>query len=132
MPQKNLKTKIVTYVRVSEKEKTIYGYSPEVQLEALRDYANRNNFEIVKEFIEEGDDTDPNREFFNEMLDFINSSNGCKTILIPCFGKLYNATNGICEKMKSITIETAFINQKRAFEDILLIINHMSNQKEGK
>ena len=66
------------------------------------------------------------------MLDFINSSEDCKTILIPCFGKLYNATNGICEKIKAISIETAFINQKRAFEDIIRIINYMFNEKEGK
>lgn len=41
--------KFAIYARVSTKEQ-----SPEMQLGALRDYAKRMNFEIVKEYVDIG------------------------------------------------------------------------------
>ena len=44
--------KAILYARVSSKEQEKEGYSIPAQLRLLKDYAHRNNIQIVKEFID--------------------------------------------------------------------------------
>ena len=62
----------VIYQRVSSKEQE-YGYSPEMQIEVCRKWADRNGYEVVKSFEGEHESakTDVNRKRFNTMLSFV-------------------------------------------------------------
>jgi site-specific DNA recombinase len=44
--------KAVVYARVSNKEQEREGFSIPAQLKLLREYASRDEFELVKEFID--------------------------------------------------------------------------------
>ena len=50
----NNKTKAVLYARVSTEEQATEGYSINAQKELLYEYANKNNIEIIEEYIDEG------------------------------------------------------------------------------
>lgn len=71
-----------TYLRVTTQEQASSGYSLESQREALREYAEKNNLEIVKEFSDTGSGLKSNRQGFQKMLKFLKNSKDCKTILV--------------------------------------------------
>ncbi len=62
----------VIYQRVSSKEQE-FGFSPEVQIEVCRKWADRNGYEVVKSFEGEYESakSDVNRKRFKQMLDFV-------------------------------------------------------------
>lgn len=63
--------KIAIYARVSldEANKDDRRYQePENQLEPLREWANRNNWEVYREYVDRGSGADPNRPEFRQML----------------------------------------------------------------
>ena len=62
----------VIYQRVSSKEQE-GGFSPEMQVKMCRQWAERNNYQVVKCFEGEHESakTDNNRKRFNEMLKFV-------------------------------------------------------------
>ena len=76
------KTEVATYSRVTSAEQAQSGYSLESQREALRDYAAKNNLEIVREISDIGSGSKTDREGFIDMFKFLESSETCKTILI--------------------------------------------------
>lgn len=117
------KTKVVTYVRLSKREEAKHGYSAETQIRDLISFAQRNDLEIVKEFIELGVDTDPNRSSFNEMISFLRNSKDCKTILVSSHSKMFKKPNKTLKKLKDISIETVFHDQDDISEDIICLLN---------
>lgn len=62
----------VIYQRVSSKEQE-FGFSPEMQIETCKRWAERNNYQVVMCFSGEHESakTDSNRKRFNEMLKFV-------------------------------------------------------------
>ena len=54
----------------------------ESQQEKLKEYAEKNNLQIVKEFADIGSDKDTKRQGFKAMLKFLEGSTDCKTILV--------------------------------------------------
>lgn len=67
--------KAIIYTRVSSSEQ-IDGQSLDVQIEKCRDYAERNNYKIIKEFggTYESAKSDKERKEFNKMLSFLDKS----------------------------------------------------------
>ena len=61
--------RVVIYVRVSSEEQK-NGYSPQAQLEYLRDHAFKKKFIILKEFDASESARNAGRAVFNEMLEF--------------------------------------------------------------
>lgn len=80
--------KVVVYTRVTSKEQAKAGYPLEVQKEQLRKYAEENDLEIVKEFSDVASTSETNREGYNGMLEYLASSQDCKTILVTKIDKL--------------------------------------------
>lgn len=63
--------KVAIYGRVSleEGDKNDRRYQePENQLEPLREWAKRQGWEIIKEYVDRGSGADPNRQNFKQML----------------------------------------------------------------
>jgi len=62
----------IIYIRVSTTEQAEFGASLKSQEEICRDYAKRNNYEVLKIFIERGESAKTtNRTELKNMLDFI-------------------------------------------------------------
>lgn len=91
--QKN-RTKVVAYLRATTKEQAKLSYSLEAQRATLRDYAEKNNLEIVKEFSDVGSKLKTDRQGFQEMLEFLKSSKDCRAVLVTSPEKL-----GTCESL---------------------------------
>jgi DNA invertase Pin-like site-specific DNA recombinase len=61
----------VIYARVSSKEQEQEGYSIPAQLRFLREYAIKNDFRVVLEFVEVESAKVAGRKKFREMLNFL-------------------------------------------------------------
>jgi site-specific DNA recombinase len=79
----------VLWTRVSTREQE-QGFSLDAQLRLLRDYAQRNNLKIVKEFVvPESASGRQERKKFQEMLNYLNENKNIKNL--------------ICEKVDRLT-----------------------------
>jgi site-specific DNA recombinase len=80
----------IIWARVSTKEQAEEGYSLDAQLKLLKDYAEKNNLKIVKEFIvPESASGRQERKKFQGMLDYLEAHPNIKHV--------------ICEKVDRIT-----------------------------
>ena len=71
----NKKIKAVSYARVSSEEQKKHGFSIAAQTDLLNDYAEKYNFEIVKEFSEAETAKDTGRHISSIILwHFINGT----------------------------------------------------------
>ena len=76
------------YIRVSSKEQEQEGYSIPAQVKFLNNYAEQNNIQIVKQFIDVETAKATGRKQFEAMLEGI-KSNGIKTIICEKVDRLY-------------------------------------------
>lgn len=97
------KLKVVIYTRVAMQEQVKSGYSLNAQDRILKEYARVNNFEIVGEFSDIGSGFEQNRQGFNEMLQYLETSEHCKTILITAPKRLSRNVN-ILKLMQQYTL----------------------------
>ena len=67
--------KAVLYARVSSTKQDKDGFSIPAQIKFLHEYAKKNNFEIVKEFVEAETAKRAGRKQFNNMLQYIQTNN---------------------------------------------------------
>jgi len=81
--------KAVVYARVSSKEQEREGFSIPAQLKLLREYASRNEFELVKEFIDVETAKNPGRQNFAEMVRFCTKNKNCRVVLVEKTDRLY-------------------------------------------
>ena len=81
--------KAVIYARVSSDEQQKEGFSIPAQLELLKNYAKKNNIEIVKIYEEAQTAKESGRVKFNEMLKFLHASKDINTILVEKTDRLY-------------------------------------------
>jgi site-specific DNA recombinase len=79
----------VTYARVSSKEQEREGFSIPAQLKLLRDYAFRNGFSIVKEFIDIETAKTSGRQNFGQMVQFFSKDRDCRVVLVEKTDRLY-------------------------------------------
>ena len=82
-------TKAVVYARVSSKDQEKEGFSIPAQLKLLREYASKNEFEIVREFVDVETAKSAGRQQFGEMVSFLSQNPHCKTVLVEKTDRLY-------------------------------------------
>ena len=81
--------KCVIYARVSSREQKEHGYSTEAQIVLLKEYAKRNNFEIVEIYEDVETAKKAGRKNFNVMLKLLKKNKSIKTILVEKTDRLY-------------------------------------------
>ena len=74
--------KVVLYARVSSREQEKEGFSIPAQLSLLREYAKKNNVQVVREFVEAETAKSSGRQKFGEMLDYLKSHSDVRDILV--------------------------------------------------
>ncbi len=72
----------VIYCRVSSKEQEKEGFSIPAQIKFLRDYAQKNRIEIIREFQDVETAKQSGRTGFNDMLSFLKKTPDCRIILV--------------------------------------------------
>lgn len=80
--------KAVSYIRVSSKEQSDSGFSPEAQRLLLYDFARKNRFDITKEFEDVETAKSQGRREFNNMLEYV-KENDIKYILVEKTDRLH-------------------------------------------
>ena len=70
------------YARVSTVEQEKEGFSIPAQLKMLREYASKQGFRVIKEFVESETARRTGRTGFNEMLDYLKTNKECRSILV--------------------------------------------------
>lgn len=81
--------KVVLYARVSSSEQESEGYSIPSQIRLLRDYAEKNGFEIVEEFVEVSSARRSGRPAFQQMLMYLRKHGRTRqTILVEKLDRL--------------------------------------------
>lgn len=137
--------KALIYARVSSKEQEREGYSIPAQLELFKQYAQKNNLEIVKEFLESESAKTSGRKLFNEMLLYAKDNN----INTVVFEKVDRMTRNyydlvlIYELMETTDLEVHLIknnlvmnknskSQEKFQLDIQVVLakNHINNLSE--
>ena len=98
---------VVAYVRVTTQEQTNSSYSLEAQRKTLREYAEKNNLEIVREFSDTGSGLKSSRKGFNEMLKFLEDSEDCKTILVTKADRLSRDFKTLSELQEKYSVVSA-------------------------
>src|SRR5439155_1941514 len=81
--------KAVIYARVSSKEQEREGFSIPAQLKLLHEYASRNAFSLVKEFIDIETAKASGRQNFEEMVRFLKNNRECRNVLVEKTDRLY-------------------------------------------
>src|SRR5579872_2740329 len=79
----------VLYARVSSKDQEREGYSIPAQLKMLREYAARNSFRVVHEFLDVETAKTPGRKQFNEMVRFFQKNAESRTVIVEKTDRLY-------------------------------------------
>lgn len=79
----------VIYARVSSKEQEREGYSIPAQLKLLREYAQRNELEIVKEFIDVETAKTTGRKQFGEMKQLLSRNSSCRVVIVEKTDRIY-------------------------------------------
>ena len=67
----------VIYARVSSKDQEREGFSIPAQLKLLREYANKNDFHLINEFVDVETSKIAGRTQFGEMLKFFAKHQNC-------------------------------------------------------
>lgn len=84
-----MSTKAVIYARVSSEDQKRDGFSIPAQLDLLREFAEKHNIEVVKEFEEAETAKEVGRTQFNAMLNFLKTHKNVNTILCEKTDRLY-------------------------------------------
>jgi site-specific DNA recombinase len=94
----------VLYARVSSKDQEREGYSIPAQLKLLREYAQRNELQIVKEFIDVETAKMTGRKQFGEMMQFLSSDSGCRVVIVEKTDRLYRNFRD-CVTLEDLDVE---------------------------
>jgi site-specific DNA recombinase len=79
----------VIYARVSSKDQEREGFSIPAQLRYLREYALRNEFHVLFEFVDIETAKTTGRKKFREMLAFFQRNPKCKALIVEKTDRLY-------------------------------------------
>ncbi len=94
----------VIYARVSSKDQEKEGYSIPAQLKLLRDYAQRNGFQIIREFIDVETAKTTGRKQFGEMLRFLETNPICRVVIVEKTDRLYRNFRD-CVTLEDLDVE---------------------------
>ena len=79
----------ILYARVSSKDQEREGFSIPAQEKLLREYAPRQDFTIVREFVDVETAKQAGRAKFGEMVAFLKANPSCRVILVEKTDRLY-------------------------------------------
>jgi site-specific DNA recombinase len=79
----------VIYARVSSKDQEREGYSIPAQLKLLREYAERNEFAVIREFVDVETAKVAGRKQFGEMVRFVHDNPSCRRVIVEKTDRLY-------------------------------------------
>ena len=79
----------VIYARVSSKDQEREGYSIPAQLKFLRDYAEKNDLKIDREFVDVETAKMAGRKHFSEMVQYLEGNPGCRVVIAEKTDRLY-------------------------------------------
>ena len=85
----SMSSSTVLYARVSSKEQEEEGFSIPAQLKLLREYAAKQRFEIVEEFVDVETAKQAGRANFSQMVHFLKESPSIKALLVEKTDRLY-------------------------------------------
>jgi site-specific DNA recombinase len=71
----------VIYARVSSKEQGQEGFSIPAQLKLLREYAQKNGFRVVQEFVDIETAKKAGRRQFGEMVRYLAKTPSCRVVI---------------------------------------------------
>ena len=83
------KMEAILYARVSSKDQEQEGYSIPSQLKLLREYAQKEGFEVIREFIDVETAKQAGRTSFAEMVKYIEDTPSFKVVLVEKTDRLY-------------------------------------------
>jgi site-specific DNA recombinase len=133
----------IIYTRVSSREQQQEGFSLGAQAKALREYAARNGFEIVKAFEDVETAKTSGRTQFSEMMTWFRRNRSCRTLLVEKTDRLYrNFRDAVT--LEDLDIETHLVkegeviskdakSQAKFIHGINLVVarNYSDNLREG-
>ena len=119
---------VVTYVRVASKTQAKAGYSLELQREQLRKYAEENNLKIIREFSDVAGANETNREGFNEMLEYLETSKDCKTILVTKIDRLCRSVESYGELENYSIVSIAEGSDKNIHQCLMMMAENHSKR----
>jgi len=79
----------VIYARVSSKEQGQEGFSIPAQLKLLREYAQKNGFRVVQEFVDIETAKKAGRRQFGEMVRYLAKTPSCRVVIAEKTDRLY-------------------------------------------
>jgi site-specific DNA recombinase len=79
----------VIYARVSSKDQEREGYSIPAQLKLLREYTQKNNLKIEREFVDVETAKMAGRKNFSEMVRYLEGNPGCRVVIAEKTDRLY-------------------------------------------
>src|SRR5580704_13213466 len=79
----------VIYARVSSKEQGQEGFSIPAQLKLLREYAQKNGFRVVQEFVDIESAKKAGRRQFGEMVRYLAKTPSCRVVIAEKTDRLY-------------------------------------------
>ncbi len=106
-------TQAVIYTRVSSREQQQEGFSLSAQTNLLREYADRNGFQIVKAFEDVETAKASGRTQFGEMVAWLKRNRSCRTLLVEKTDRLYrNFRDAVT--LEDLDIEIHFVKEGSA------------------
>ena len=115
--------KSVIYARVSSKEQEQEGYSIPSQLKLLNDYALKNVYKVIKEFVDIETAKRAGRENFNLMIEFLKKNTDVKAILCE-------KTDRLSRNFRDIAILDDLVNQQSL--SIILVKENTTISRDSK
>src|SRR5271163_1949706 len=94
----------VIYARVSSKEQEQEGFSIPAQLKLLREYAQKNGFHIVQEFVDIETAKKAGRKQFDEMVRYLRKNPTCRVVIAEKTDRLYRNLRD-CLTLEDLNIE---------------------------
>src|SRR5258708_38251665 len=100
-------TQAVIYTRVSSREQEQEGFSLGAQSKLLREYAERNGFQIVNSFEDVETAKATGRKQFGEMMTYFKRNRSCRVLLVEKTDRLYR------KRLDAMTVEDLDIEDHR-------------------
>lgn len=98
------------YTRVSSREQQQEGFSLGAQAKLLREYADRNGFEMIKTFEDVETAKTSGRKQFDEMTKWLRRNRSCRTLLVEKTDRLYkNLKDAVT--LEDLDVETHLVKE---------------------
>ena len=94
----------VIYARVSSKDQEREGYSIPAQLKFLREYAQKNGFQIDQEFVDVETAKMAGRRRFGEMVHYFEKTPDCRVVIVEKTDRLYRNLRD-CLTLEDLDVE---------------------------